>query len=107
MEKRTSVADDRELFEKLEQAGLADRLMADPAWGLLRKAADRIVEKALKQFVLNTKPTEIEKIIEFQLLVRKYKYGKLFAEIEELRQEGELAYEEAKERGILGSSTGT
>ena len=89
--------DNRELYERLERSGLADKLDHDPAWRLVKEAADRIVEAAIKEIV-NTPPNEMVRIAELQQVIKKYKYA-LFSEIEMLKQEGELAFNELKERG--------
>lgn len=95
-----SVLDDKELLEKIEQAGLAERLVNDPAWGLLQEASKRIIDRAITKFALSTKADDLVSIIELQTIIRKYKLG-LFSEIEILRHEGEEAFEEAKNRGSI------
>jgi len=95
-----SILDDRVLYEKLEKAGLADRLETQPEWKLLKEGSERIIERAIAEFALKTKADDIVRIIELQTIIKKYKYG-LFEEIKWLVQEGELIFEEGKNRGIL------
>jgi hypothetical protein len=96
--------DDKELYDKLSQAGLADKLQTSQEWGLLKKAADRIVERAIKAFMV-TPATNTQAIIELQQVIKKYKYG-LFAEIEMLRNEGEYVFEAAVERQLISPQQG-
>ena len=99
MDDEYSALDDKELCEKLLQTDLANRLLNSPEWGLLKEARDRIINRAIAQFVI-TDVTDIGKITELKVILKKYKYG-LFSEIEQLAQEGELAFEEAKERSLI------
>lgn len=95
-----SELEDKELFDKLQQVELSDKLIHSPEWKLLKEAADRIIERALERFALVIKADDMVAVIETQILLRKYKYG-LFAEVNQLAQEGELFFEELKERGLL------
>ena len=93
--------DDKALFDKLQQAELANRLLNSPEWGLVKEAAERIIDRALAKFALNMKADDLLGIMETQMLLRKYKYG-LFSEVEQLAQEGELYYLELKGRDLIG-----
>lgn len=95
-----SILEDKELFNKLQQVELADKLIHSPEWKLLKVAADRIIERALERFALAMKADDLIGVMETQLLLRKYKYG-LFSELDQLAQEGELYYEELKDRGAF------
>lgn len=92
--------DDRELFDKLQKAGLAEALRNSPEWSLVREAARRIVDRAVEKFAIATKADDVVGIVELQATIRKYKFG-LFEEIGQLVQEGEIAFEEAKSRGLF------
>lgn len=94
--------DDKELYDNLEKAGLVDKLMSDPAWGMLQEAADRIVNRAIVEFALRTDPTDIKKVVALQVIIKKYRVGGLFEEIKTLKSESEAIYEEARQRGLLG-----
>lgn len=94
---------DKELYDKIHQAGLAERLANSEEWQLVQKAADRIVERAVRTLV-NTPATNMAAVIELQQVIKKYKFG-LFAEIEMLRKEGELIFDELKEREALPDFT--
>lgn len=94
---------DKELYDKIHQAGLAERLVNSEEWQLVQKAADRIVERAVRTLV-NTPATNLAAVIELQQVIKKYKYG-LFAEVEMLRKEGELVFDELQERDALTGVT--
>lgn len=100
MENEFSVLDDKDLFEKLNKAELSDKLINSAEWRLLKEAADRIIDRTLERFAFSIKADDMVGIIETQILLRKYKYG-LFSEVEQLAQEGELFFEELKERGVV------
>lgn len=91
--------DDAQLCEALRQTDLAELLKTSDEWKLLQEAARRIVDRAVDQFAL-TDVTNTEKIMELKIIIRKYKYA-LFAEVDQLAQEGELLFEEAKDRELI------
>jgi hypothetical protein len=93
--------DDKALYDLIEKTNLADKLESDPAWMMLREAGDRIVERAVTEFALRTNPNDIDRIIELQVIIKKYKYG-LFDEIRILKQESDTAFSELQERGTFG-----
>ena len=43
---------DKDIFDKLERARLADNLVSSSEWKLLKVAADRIVERAVRTFCM-------------------------------------------------------
>ena len=92
--------DDKELYEQLEQAGLVERLENDPAWGMLREAGNRIVERAVAEFALRCDPTDVKHVTELKTIIKKYKFG-LFNEVSVLKSESEQLYQEARNRGIF------
>ena len=87
---------DKELFDKISQAALAEKLETHDEWKLLRVAADRIVERAVRALI-QTPATNTAAVIELQQVIKKYKFG-LFAEIDLLRQEGEFVLDELRNR---------
>lgn len=91
---------DRDIFDLLEKADLAERIADHPDWKLLKIAAERIVERTIENLACNIKPDDVVSIMEAQITIRKYKYG-LFEEVEILRQEAEHAFNEARDRGLL------
>lgn len=93
--------DDKELYDLIEKSNLAEKLESDPAWKMLREAGDRIVERAVTEFALKTNPNDTERIIELQVIIKKYKYG-LFDEIRILKQESDVAFHELRDRGMFG-----
>jgi hypothetical protein len=96
--------DDKDLFDKLEKAGLAEKLENSPEWRLLKEASTRIVEKAVAKLVLSTKATDLLAIVELQTVIRKYKYG-LFEEISMLKEEAKMYEAEILERTSLDSAS--
>ena len=92
---------DKELFEKIEEAHLVERLESDPAFNLLKVAASRIVDKAIMEFT-KTAPDDAMAIAQLQIIIKKYKWN-LFNEINLIKQESKLVYEEARDRGVIGN----
>ena len=92
---------DKDLFELLEKAGLADKLINAPEWKMLDEARKRIVDRAVDELATKVKAHETERIIELQTIIRKYKYG-LFDEVKLLKLESDAAFTEAEDRGIIG-----
>ena len=93
--------DDKALYDLIEKSNLAEKLETDPAWKMLREAGDRIVERAVNEFATKTNPNDTERIVELQVIIKKYKYG-LFDEIRILKQESDTAFRELQERGTFG-----
>ena len=91
--------DDKELFEKLHRAEMAEILRTDPRFQLLNEARNRIVERAILKFVTDDDHDNIAKTIEFKIIVKKYKYG-LFSEVEQMAKEGDILFDEMQARGI-------
>jgi len=90
--------EDKELFDRLEKVGLAEKLEASPEWALVKEAANRIVEKAVMEFITSD-PSDMVRMAQLQIIIKKYKFN-LFREINSLKQESTLLYEEAADRGI-------
>lgn len=103
MNETLSQLDDKELFDQLEKAGLAEKLEDSPEWKLLKEAANRIVERALTEFALRTKPDDQAAIITLQTIIKKYKFG-LFDEIKVLKDASNMLYEEARQRGMISKA---
>lgn len=97
--------DDKELYDRLSQAGLVERLTTSMEWGLLKEASRRIVDRAIDKFALS--PPEIlddkAAMADLRAIIKKWKYG-IFSEIEMLKQDGEAAFYEAQNRGIIGET---
>jgi len=93
---------DKELYKQLEQSDLVSKLETDPAWSMLKEAANRIVERAIREFALNPNlSNDASRIIELQTVIKKYRFG-LFNEVEMLKSESEFIYQTAKARGLIG-----
>ena len=92
--------DDKELVQKMDKAGLADKLKNDEAFQLLKEAGNRIAERAISDFVFKVPLDEIQAIATLKAIIRKYKY-ELFTEIGTLAVEGDILFEEIKDRGLF------
>ncbi|MFQ5687298.1 MAG: hypothetical protein ACE5GV_11610 [Candidatus Scalindua sp.] len=99
-----SLLEDKELYDKLERAALANKLKSSNEWKLLEEARKRIVERAVCEFATRTDVTDIAKLTELKVIIKKYKYG-LFSELDLLIQEGELAFHEYKNREMLNTNS--
>jgi hypothetical protein len=92
---------DPQLFEQLEKANLAEKLEVQPEWAMLKEAANRISERAVMELAVKCKPSDLERVIQLQTIIKKYKYG-LFDEIKILKMESEQLMTEAMDRGLIG-----
>lgn len=92
--------DDKELVKKMDRSGLAEKLKGDEAFQLLREAGNRIAERAISDFVFKVPLDDIQAIATVKAIIRKYKY-ELFAEIETMATEGDILFEEIKDRNLL------
>ena len=93
--------DDKELYDRLHKAGLVEKLETDEHWKMLNEARRRIIDRAVNEFAFKTKTDDILKVTELQVILRKYLRG-LFDEVESLKRESTMLYEEAKQRGLVG-----
>jgi hypothetical protein len=94
---RFSELEDKELYDKIEQGNLADGFLKSKNGKLVNEAARRIIEKAVCEFALRTDVNDIAKVIELQIIIRKYKFG-LFEEIKMLAEDGREAEDELQDR---------
>jgi len=92
--------EDKALFDALHKAGLVEKLTSSEEWKMLKEAGDRIVARAVNEFMV-TPASDTLKIMELQVILRKYKKG-IFQEVEMLKNESDRIYEEAKDRGMIG-----
>ena len=92
---------DKEIYDRLEKAALADRFLNSQEGKLIKEAADRIVERAVTKFALGGPKLAKDPvaIMELQMVIKKYKFG-LFSEMDMLRKEGEYIFQEAKIRKL-------
>ena len=93
--------EDKELFESIEKGGFVEKLESDPSWKILREIADKIVEKAVIEFAVKTKPDDVVRIIQLQTIIKKYKFA-FFDEIQRYKDDADMAYIEVQERGTFG-----
>ncbi len=92
--------DDKELYDRLHKAGLAEKLKSSEEWQLVKEAANRIVEKAIREFI-SADPSDMVHIAQLQIIFKKYKYN-LFSEVDAIERESKMLYEEAVDRGLIG-----
>lgn len=96
--------DDKELFENLQRAGLVEKLETSEEWKMLKEASNRIIERTIYEFAMNTyvssDPKDLGKVIRLQQVLRLYKFG-LFKEVDLLKNESEFLFEEARDRGLV------
>lgn len=102
MESEYSLLADKDLYDLLQKATLADRLTMSSEWKLLKEASERIVERAIYKLVFKIDTSNIKEVENIRATIEKYKYG-LFAEIETLKDEAEVSYHEASARGLIES----
>lgn len=91
--------DNKELFDRLHSAEIAELLRSDPKWALLEEARKRIVDRAIFKFVTDQDHTNVAKTIEFKIIIKKYLYG-LFSEVEQMAKEGDILFDELQDRGV-------
>lgn len=99
---------DKDLFDLFAKADVAEKLMNQEEWKILKEASERIAERAIKRLATITKADNIVEIIELQTIIKKYRYG-LFSEVEQLKTEAEFiesqVVEEIEDREITNSQS--
>lgn len=88
-----------ELLSRLDNAALADRLEHSEDWKIVREGAKRLADQAIEQ-LLKTAPTEQARILELQFIA-KFCRDMLPSIVAYAKQDGFLAFYEAKDRGII------
>ena len=96
--------EEKDLYDIIEDANEAMKLLNGPNGNVIKNASNRIVERAIFKFAKQTDPKDIAAVIELQLIIRKYKYG-LFEEVQQLAQEGEEAQKELDNRNQTESDS--
>jgi len=98
--------DDKELYEIVQTANDAMKLLEGDNGKIFKKAAKIIEEKAIYAFANNIKATDSLAVMEQQVILRKYKYG-LFSEVQDLAEIGIEAQKEldGRIRKIYGNQT--
>jgi hypothetical protein len=95
--KPLSELSNKELHEMIQEAGMADKFLNSPFGRLMQEAANRIVERVNREFALNADPSDLSKMWELKMTLKKYKY-QLFDEIQWLVQDGIEAMNELELR---------
>jgi hypothetical protein len=88
-----------DLLNKLEDAENFARLLDSPEWAVFREAWKRIHDEADRKLNM-IDPTDTAGIIQCQLAKRFYK-NVLETTIRQMHEVADLAYHEAKERGLI------
>jgi hypothetical protein len=106
--KPVSEMEDKELYDMIDEAGLAENFLNSPFGKLMKEAANRIAERVDREFAMNADPTDIAKMWELKMTLKKYKF-QLFDEIYWLAQDGRDAYDEltARKNGNLEPQAGS
>jgi len=97
-----SEMENKELWDKLNNAQLIDKLKNQKEFQILKKIARRIVDRAVNTFALQTRASETEAVIELQVIIKKWKF-ELFAEIEQMQREGKQAFDMLNEDGQINT----
>lgn len=93
---------DNELSDKLSNAEFIERFIESDGWKLIDEACKRVVKKAQAE-LSNVNAGDMVKIIELQQIIKLYK-NVLNGLINSFKAEGLMAFEEAKERGLIKSA---
>lgn len=90
---------DEELVSKLEDSALMDRFENSEDWKIIREACRRAGERA-KEALVKADPDKKTLILELQKIAQIY--GNFLPSlVNSFKQDGALAFEEAKGRGLL------
>jgi len=95
----TDHEDFTEVMAKLENAAFVEQVLKSEEWGIFRKAWKQIADGA-REALTTVPPTDYEKIIQLQLQAQFYDHI-LDNTVKLYKEEGQVAYEHAKERGWL------
>jgi len=90
---------DKELYERIEKAGLVAEFVHSDHGKLIQEAANRIVDRTIAEFALRTKVDDTAKIAELKATIRKWRF-ELFSEFKLLIDEGGFAADQFKTRPI-------
>lgn len=92
---------DDALIDRIENAAEIKELENSRGWKLLSEACKRAANQA-REALVEVDPTEKVLIVKYQQIIKLY--GNVLPSlINSFKQEGELAFGEAKSRGILDS----
>lgn len=104
------VVDAYDGMEAQELAALIDdgiyikELLDSRGWKILQEAFGRVVAQAQRE-IAKVDPNDTVKIIEYQQIIKLY--GSIIPSlVSSLRQEGDVAFDKAKERGMIDKIVG-
>lgn len=92
--------DDKHLFDKIEQATLAERLTTSPEWKLLDEVRKRAIDRWIDYFIFKMDTKNIADVEMVRAMIAIWKYD-LFKTLNILKQEGEIAFEELNYSGKI------
>lgn len=95
-----NLLDDKELFDKMEKAALAERLTTSPEWQLLDEIRKRAIEKWTDYFIFKMDTKNIADVEMVRAMLAVWKYD-LFKTLDILKQEGQIAFEELNYSGKI------
>lgn len=86
---------DKELFDKLQQAGIIEILKNSEEWKVIDEVRKRAIDYWVYHLVFKVKAGDIAEFERIRAIIRVWKYD-LFRDLEIIKQEGEAAFEELK-----------
>ena len=92
---------DEQIFDDLESGDAAYELTGSPAWNLINEAMKRLEKKA-SEALLNVDPKSESEIMQLQQIIKMYRKDFIPGMLESWKAIGEFAFNQAKDRGLLG-----
>ena len=86
---------DKELFDKLQQAGVIEGLKNSEEWKIIDEVRRRAIDYWTYHLVFKVKAGDMSEFERIRAIIRVWKYD-LFRDLEIIKQEGEMAFEELK-----------
>lgn len=93
---------DEDITDKLSNAEIIERFEESDGWRLIQEACKRTVLRAQEE-LLHTPADNTVRMVELQQIIKLYR-NVLNGLINSFKNEGRMAFEEAKERGLLKKS---
>lgn len=101
-----STPDTKALFDRLTKAGYADKMQNDLAWKIIIELLNNFVEGEIKYFCFNADTSDIRQMEKLKTHIRFFKY-ELPNFFENLKTDGEVAFEELKDIRALSPNLNT
>ncbi len=91
--------EDKQLIERIETAAEIKEMESSPGWKLLNEACKRAAAQA-RESLSDVDPSDKVLIVKYQQIAKLY--GNVLPSlVNSFKQEGEMAFQEAKGRGIM------